>query len=88
MIDATTGYEAMSFVDDFSSYNQIHMVPKDEELIAFGIPEGIYCHKVMPFILKNVGSTYQRSMQNIFDYFFHKNVEGYFDDLVVSREGG
>ncbi|XP_015168900.1 uncharacterized protein [Solanum tuberosum] len=32
MIDATTGYEAMSFMDGSSGYNQIRMAPKDEEL--------------------------------------------------------
>ena len=34
MIDATSGYEAMYFMDGSSGYNQIHMSPKDEELTA------------------------------------------------------
>nr|XP_009792388.1 PREDICTED: uncharacterized protein LOC104239453 [Nicotiana sylvestris] len=89
MIDATTGYEAMSFMDGSSGYNQIRMAPKDEELTAFRTPKGIYCYKVMPFGLKNVGATYQRAMQNIFDDILHKNVECYVDDLVVkSRKRG
>jgi len=83
MIDATTGYEAMSFMDGSSGYNQIRMSPKDEELTAFRTPKGIYCYKVMPFGLKNAGATYQRAMQNIFDNILHKNVECYVDDLVV-----
>ncbi|XP_049356393.1 uncharacterized protein LOC125821006 [Solanum verrucosum] len=83
MIDATTGYEAMSFMDGSSGYNQIRMSPKDEELTAFRTPKGIYCYKVMPFGLKNTGATYQRAMQNIFDNILHKNVECYVDDLVV-----
>ncbi|XP_019236134.1 PREDICTED: uncharacterized protein LOC109216441 [Nicotiana attenuata] len=83
MIDATTGYEAMSFMDGSSGYNQIRMAPKDEELTAFRAPKGIYCYKVMPFGLKNAGATYQRPMQNIFDGMLHKNVECYVDDLVV-----
>ncbi|XP_019260811.1 PREDICTED: uncharacterized protein LOC109238788 [Nicotiana attenuata] len=83
MIDATTGYEAMSFMDGSSRYNQIRMSPKDEELTAFHTPKGIYCYKVMPFGLKNAGATYQRAMQNIFDDMLHKNVECYVDDLVV-----
>ncbi|XP_049374052.1 uncharacterized protein LOC125839127 [Solanum verrucosum] len=89
MIDATTGYEAMSFMDGSSGYNQIRMVPKDEELTAFRTPKGIYCYKVMPFGLKNAGATYQRAMQNIFDDLLHKNVKCYVDDLVVkSRRRG
>ncbi|XP_019229834.1 PREDICTED: uncharacterized protein LOC109210816 [Nicotiana attenuata] len=45
MIDATTGHEAMSFMDGSSGYNQIRMAPKDEELTAFRTPKGIYCYK-------------------------------------------
>ncbi|XP_075076820.1 uncharacterized protein LOC142163433 [Nicotiana tabacum] len=61
LIDATTGYEAMSFMDGSSGYNQIRMSPKDEELTAFRTPKGIYCYKVMPFGLNNAGATYQRA---------------------------
>ena len=35
MVDATTGYEALSFMDDFSEYNEIRMTPKDEKLTLF-----------------------------------------------------
>ncbi|XP_070034351.1 uncharacterized protein [Nicotiana tomentosiformis] len=45
MIDATTGYEAISFMDGSSSYNQVRMAPKDEELTAFRTPKGIYCYR-------------------------------------------
>ncbi|XP_069154670.1 uncharacterized protein [Solanum lycopersicum] len=40
MIDDTTGYEAMSFMDGSSGYNQIRMSPKDEEITAFRTPKG------------------------------------------------
>ncbi|XP_075112367.1 uncharacterized protein LOC142182210 [Nicotiana tabacum] len=83
MIDAMTGYEAISFMDGSSGYNQIRMASKDEELTAFRTSKGIYCYKVMPFGLKNAGATYQRAMQNIFDDMLHKNVECYVDDFVV-----
>ena len=83
MVDATTGYEALSFMDGLSGYNQIWMAPRDEELTTFRTPKRIYCYKVMPFGLKNAGATYQRAMQKIFDDMLHKNVECYVDDLVV-----
>ena len=35
LVDATTGHEALSFMDGSSSYNQIRMAPRDEELIVF-----------------------------------------------------
>ncbi|KAK4382518.1 hypothetical protein Sango_2728100 [Sesamum angolense] len=41
MIDATTGHETLSFMDGSSGYDQIRMVPEDEELIAFRTPKGI-----------------------------------------------
>ncbi|KAL0325376.1 UNVERIFIED_CONTAM: hypothetical protein Sradi_5106900 [Sesamum radiatum] len=83
MIDATTGHEALSFMDGSSGYNQIRMAPADEELTAFCTPKSIYCCKFMPFGLKNAGATYQRTMQKIFDDMLHKNDECYVDDLVV-----
>ncbi|KAG9450509.1 hypothetical protein H6P81_010474 [Aristolochia fimbriata] len=86
MVDATTGHEALSFIDRSSGYNQIRMDPKDEELTAFRTPKGIFCYKVMSFGLKNVGATYQRAMQNIFDDFLHKRVECYVDDVVVKTK--
>ena len=86
MVDATTGHEALSFMDGSSGYNQICMASRDEELTAFHTPKGIYCYKVMPFGLKNAGATYQRAMQRIFDDTLHKNVECYVDDLVVKSK--
>ncbi|KAA0059585.1 uncharacterized protein E5676_scaffold640G00360 [Cucumis melo var. makuwa] len=83
MVDATTGHEALSFMDGSSGYNQIRMDLLDEEMTTFRTPKGIYCYKVMPFGLKNVGATYQRAMQKVFDDMLHKYVECYVDDLVV-----
>ncbi|KAG9446452.1 hypothetical protein H6P81_012580 [Aristolochia fimbriata] len=46
MVDATTGHEALSFMDGSSGYNQIRMDPKDEEKTAFRTPKGIFCYKL------------------------------------------
>lgn len=73
----------LSFMDGFSSYNQIQMNLKDEKFTTFRTPKGIYCYKVMPFGLKNDGATYQQAMQKIFDDMLHKNVECYVDNLVI-----
>ena len=86
LVDATVGYETLSFMDGFFGYNQIRMAPRDEEFTAFRTPKGIYCYKVMLFGLKNAGATYQRAMQRIFDDILHKNVETYVDDLVVKSK--
>ncbi|KAG9453420.1 hypothetical protein H6P81_006324 [Aristolochia fimbriata] len=86
MIDATTGHEALSFMDGSFGYNQIRMDPKDEELTAFRTPKGIFSYKVMLFELKNAGATYQRAMQNISDDFLDIRIECYVDDLEVKTK--
>ena len=59
MINATTGYKRLSFLDGSSGYNQITMGAEDAKAIGFRTPKGIYYYKVMPFGLKNAGATYQ-----------------------------
>ena len=86
LIDATTGFGALSFMDGFSGYNQIKMAHEDEELTAFRTPKGIYYYTVMPFGLKNAGATYQRAMTIIFNDILHNTVECYVDDLVVKTK--
>ena len=56
----------MSFLDAFQRYHQIPLALGDDEKIAFVTPTGNYHYKVMPFGLKNAGSTYQRMMTRIF----------------------
>ena len=62
LIDSTSAYTTMSFMDGYSGYNQIRMAPEDEESTAFRTSLGIFCYRVMPFGLKNAGTTYQRAM--------------------------
>ena len=59
------------------------MVAKDAEKIAFRTIIGNFYYTVMPFGLKNVRATYQRTMIAIFHDMMHKEMEGYVDDIVV-----
>ena len=59
---------------------------EDQEKIAFLTPTGNYHYKVMPFELKNVGSTYQRMMTRMFESQLGKNIEMYIDDMVVKSK--
>ncbi|XP_024027182.1 uncharacterized protein LOC112093283 [Morus notabilis] len=86
LVDATTGFGALSFMDGFSGYNQIKMAPEDEELTALRTPRGIYCYTMMPFRLKNAGVTYQMTMTVVFDDMLHNTVECYVDDLEVKTK--
>ena len=46
----------------------------------------MYYYKVMPFGLKNVGETYQRSATALFHDMMHKEVEIYVNDMMVKSE--
>ncbi len=62
------------------------MDPKDEEKTAFIIKVGTYCYIRMPFGLKNVGATYQRLMNKVFDTQIGRNMEVYVDDMIVKSK--
>ena len=57
MIDNMCGFERMSFMDDFSGYNQLKIHPNDKKYTSFRMPFGVYCYIVTPFRLKNVDAT-------------------------------
>ena len=83
LMDATSGFQVMSFMDAFLGYNQIQMVEKDEEKTSFITDRRTYCYKVMPFGLKNVGATYQRMVDKVFAKQLGRNMEAYIDDMMV-----
>ena len=71
-----------SFMDGYSGYNQIWMAAKDVEKTAFRTPIGNFYYIMMPFGLKNVGATYQRTMTAIFHDMMHKEIEDYIDGIM------
>ena len=86
LVDATVGHHRMSFLDAFQGYHQIPLALDDQEKTAFVTPIGNYHYKVMPFGLKNTGSTYQRMMTRMFESQLGKNIEIYIDDMVVKSK--
>ena len=62
------------------------MFQPDEEKTAFVTPHELYCYKIMPFGLKNIGTTYQRLMKKIFKPLIGQVVEVYIDDIVVKSK--
>nr|XP_018687051.1 PREDICTED: uncharacterized protein LOC108953804 [Musa acuminata subsp. malaccensis] len=83
LIDATAGHARLLFMDAFSGYNQIRIVPKDQEHTAFLTDLGVYFYKVMSFGLKNAGATYQRAINKMFAQQIGRNIEVYVDDMIV-----
>ena len=86
LVDATVGHPWMSFLDAFQCYHQIPLALGDQEKTAFVTPIGNYHYKVMPFGLKNTGSTYQRITTRMFELLLRKNIEIYIDDMVVKSK--
>lgn len=86
LVDATTGYERMSFLDAYSGYNQIRMDKNDKIHMALITERGLFCYKVMPFGLKNVGAIYQRLINRMFFELIGTTVEAYIDDMVIKSK--
>ena len=86
LVDATVGHPRMSFLDAFQGYYQIPLALEDQEKTAFVTPTRNYHYKVMPFGLKNAGSTYQRMMTKMFEPQLGMNIEVYIDDIVVKSK--
>ena len=76
----------MSFLDAFQGYHQIPLALDDQEKIAFVTPTGNFHYKVMPFDLKNAGSTYQKMMTKMFEPQLGRSIEVYIDDMVVKSK--
>ena len=55
----------------------------DQEKTSFVTSQGTYCYRVMPFGLKNVGVTYQRLVNRMFQKQIGTFMEVYIDDMLV-----
>ena len=86
LMDSMVGHKLLTFMDAFSGYNQIQMAEEDQEKIAFITSQGLYCYRVMPFGLKNVGAMYQRLVNQMFSKQIERNVEVYMDNMLVKGE--
>ena len=73
----------MSFLDTFQGYHQLPLALDNRENTAFVTPIGNYHYKVMPFGLKNAGSTYDD--ENVWPQ-LGKSIEVYIDDMVVKSK--
>ena len=86
LVDNMARSALMSFMDGFSGYNQIKIASKDMTKTIFTTKWGIYYYTVMPFSLKNVGTTYQRMAMALLHDMMHNEVEVYVDDMIVKSK--
>src|SRR3954464_14123067 len=88
VIDSTAGCELLSFLDATAGYHQIKLIVEDQIKTALITPFGAYCYITMPFVLKNGGATYQRTIQRCTHTQLDRNFHVYVDDLVEKTEKG
>jgi hypothetical protein len=81
IVDECASCEVFYFMNNFSKYNQIHIKPEDQHKMTFIYPWGTFTYNKMPFVLKNVGATFQRAMSFTFHDIKHI-VEVYINDLA------
>ena len=83
ILQKVVGAKIISMMDGFSSYNQIKLLPKDQEKTAFTTPWGTFMYAKMPFGLMNAGATFQHAMDIDFVGEIGKFVVIYMDDIIV-----
>lgn len=66
LVDNSTGYKFLSFMNAYFDYNQISIYERDWEKISFMTKQANYQYNVMPFGLKFFEPTYQRMMNKYF----------------------
>ena len=72
LVDLTTGHQLLSFMDEV-----------DQKKTSFITRQGLFCSKVIPFVLKNAGTTYKRLVNHMFHPQIRRNVEVYVDDMLA-----
>ena len=85
IIENYAGSVIFSFMDGFSGYNQIEILPSDQHKTTFIFPWGTFAYKKLPFVLENAGATFQ----GVMSYAFHKIkhiVEPYLDGLLAHSQ--
>ena len=88
LVDSTICNGILSLLDDYSGYNQIYIAKNDVSKTTFQCRGALGTHEwiIMSFGLKNVGTTYQRTMIIIFHDLFGKFMQVYIDDVILKSE--
>jgi hypothetical protein len=83
ILQCVSGYEMLSLLDGFSSYNQVLVSHDDQLKTTFRTKWGTYAYKKMPFGLINIGETFQRAMDIAFKGMIGDCVVVYLDDVTI-----
>lgn len=66
LVDKSSKYKLLSFMDTYFGYNQIPMSSPDRMRMTFMTEKTNYQYNVLPFGLNNEGTTYQRMINKVF----------------------
>jgi hypothetical protein len=83
VLDTLSRKKYFSFLDGFSGYNQIQIAHEDQEKTTFTCPWRTYAYRVLPFVLCNYPTTFQRVILDIFSNLTNDCVEVYMDDFTI-----
>ena len=72
-----------SLIDLSSSYNQVPMTPRSQEIATMVTPFGSYSPKTCIFGLKNLPAQFQRLMSTIFEGINSKVMAFFQDDIII-----
>ncbi|KAI3773993.1 hypothetical protein L1987_48534 [Smallanthus sonchifolius] len=75
MLERLAGKMFYCFLDGFSGYFQIPIIPEDQEKTTFTCPYGTFAYRRMPFGLCNAPATFQRCMVAIFHDMIEDSME-------------
>ena len=81
MLERLAGHAYYCFLDGYSGYNQIGIVPEDQEKITFTCPYGTFACRSMPFGLCNAPATFQMCIMAIFHDMVEQIIEVFMDDF-------
>ena len=86
VVNPTSRYKTLCFLDAYSGYHQIMMKESDQLATSFITLFGSFYYVTMPFGLKNIGAMYQHCMLKCFRDLIGRTVEAYVDDIVVKSK--
>ena len=81
LIDSVGQAQLVTKLDLLHGYHQIPLTPSAQKISAFITPFGLYEYCVMPFGLRNAGSTFQRMINGVI-----RGIPGvcaYLDDILI-----